>query len=328
MANTFISIHGQGGSHSVAWTEKGIVTGGLVDANLVLTSADSVKITKTVPKGHVGGYAHIAADHGLNRLLAVGVDGDIQFWDIDSCPDKDTRVTASLNSERPGLLRIVNATVDGAHSIAHNPILPQFVTGGVTGRVTVYDANSAKPIASTTLPSNSAVLAVSYSPDGTRLAASCHDGSVHIFDAETADDDDDGAGELKSLAKISAHLLPVRGVAFSHDGNQLFTASDDGRVGVWDASAAASGSSSAIAFLSGHSHWVTAVAASPDKHLVASVSADRTCRLWDVRTRECVHVYAGHADKLWAVTFSPDGGKLATVSESGTLGVFNVAAVM
>jgi WD repeat-containing protein 61 len=334
--SSFIRVHGDGGSRSVVWTERGVVTAGVVDANIVLTAVDGggpPKVAKTVPKGHIGGYVHVAADHGLNRVVTVAPDGDVQTWDLDAAPEKDSRSLVGSDEGRAGLVRVAHAGADDAHAVAHSPLLPQYATGGVAGRVTLWDGASGDRLGSVALAGSSPVLALAYAPDGGRLAAACHDGSVHVIDTEGAAAGGAGAGAASSslavLARIAAHALPVRGVAFSHDGTQLYTACDDGRVGAWDASgASAAGSSAAVAFLSGHAHWALGVAASPDKHLVASASADRTVRLWDVRTRECVHVYAGHTDKVWAVTFDPAGGRLASVSEAGTLGVFSVTAVV
>jgi len=291
----------------------------------VLTAVDGgaapPRVARTVPRCHVAGFGSMAADHGLNRVVCVGLDGDLQVWALDDAPERDARGLPGLNEGRPGLLKLDHATLDVASCVAHSPIAPHFCLGGVGGRVTIVDAASGSSLGSVVLPcGGAAVLALAYSPDGSKVAAACDSGALWVLDAEAG---------LAALGSAAPHALPVRGVAWSHDGAQLITGCDDGRVGVLDASSlAAGGGAPAIAYLCGHSHWVTDVAASPDRHLVASVSADRSCRLWDTRTRECVHVFTGHADKLWAVTFSPDGARLATVSEGGVLGVFSVAAVV
>ena len=331
--NSFTRLH-DGASHSLVWTEQGIVSGG-IDASLLVTSVSAstcaASVTRTLSHGHPLGYAHVAANHALTRIVAVALNGDVQLWNPEAAPasDPERKLPGPLD-ERPALVRSEAVGVDLAHTVVHSPIAPQYATGGVGGRVSLWDALSGRRLASVELPGgHSPVLALAFAPDGTRLAAACSDGSVHIIEGEPAlGEEENVVVPLGHLARLAAHALPVRGVAFSHDGHKLFTASDDSRVGVWDASAAASGSLGAVSLFTGHAHWATAVAAAPDKHLIASVSADRTCRLWDVRTREAAHVYTGHTDRLWAVGFDPTGMQLATVSDSGTLGVFSVAKVI
>jgi WD40 repeat protein len=75
----------------------------------------------------------------------------------------------------------------------------------------------------------------------------------------------------------------VNGVAFSPDGRQLASASDDGTVRLWDP---ATGKPTAT--LEGHTDWVNAVAFSPDGRQLASASDDGTVRLSDVYSHAAI----------------------------------------
>ena len=55
------------------------------------------------------------------------------------------------------------------------------------------------------------------------------------------------------------------------------------------------------------------VAALPDGRL-ASCSHDKTVRIWDVETGECVQVLTGHGDWVMGVAALPDG-RLASSSD-------------
>ena len=58
------------------------------------------------------------------------------------------------------------------------------------------------------------------------------------------------------------------------------------------------------ATLKGHTHWVFAVAISPDGKMAASGSRDKTVRLWDVNRARETAVLRGHTEAVPAVAFS------------------------
>jgi WD40 repeat protein len=95
-------------------------------------------------------------------------------------------------------------------------------------------------------------------------------------------------------------------VAFSPDGAQLATASDDGTARLWDAA-----TGTARLTLKGHTGPVARVAFSPDGAQLATASADGTIRLWDTAAGRCLATLAALPDDGYAVLL-PDGSyKLA-----------------
>ncbi|KAJ0395737.1 hypothetical protein P43SY_004268 [Pythium insidiosum] len=56
--------------------------------------------------------------------------------------------------------------------------------------------------------------------------------------------------------------------------------------------------------LSGHTDIVMALAVSPDGRWLVSASKDRTARVWDVATRQCVATCPGHTEALGAIAIS------------------------
>ena len=60
------------------------------------------------------------------------------------------------------------------------------------------------------------------------------------------------------------------------------------------------------------------MAFSPDGRLLATASSDRTARLWDPATGECLRTLTGHDGSVNGVAFSPDGRLLATASDDKT----------
>jgi WD40 repeat protein/energy-coupling factor transporter ATP-binding protein EcfA2 len=79
--------------------------------------------------------------------------------------------------------------------------------------------------------------------------------------------------------------------------------------------------------LTGHTNAVRSVTVSPDGHLLATGSWDRTARLWDVSDiyhPTALATITGHTGEVESVTFSPDGHTLATGGSDKTLRLWDV----
>jgi WD40 repeat protein len=68
------------------------------------------------------------------------------------------------------------------------------------------------------------VYAVAFSPDGTRLAAGCRDGSIRLLDV----------ARHEEVAELRGHTDYVHAVAWSPDGTRLVSGSGDFTVRLWD----------------------------------------------------------------------------------------------
>lgn len=74
----------------------------------------------------------------------------------------------------------------------------------------------------------------------------------------------------------------------------------------------------------GHSDSVRAVAVVRGKDSVISASADRTLRLWDLRTGAELRCFTGHAEEVTAVAVLPDGNHAISASADTTLRLWDL----
>ncbi|HJQ40031.1 MAG TPA: CHAT domain-containing protein [Thermoanaerobaculia bacterium] len=155
------------------------------------------------------------------------------------------------------------------------------------------------------------VFAVSYSPDGTLIAAGDDNGNVRLFSASN--------GELR--VSCGGHADTVASISFDAGGRVMASGSYDNTIRLWDPS---DGSCKDI--LLGHDGWVYAVAVSPDGRRLVSGSEDGTCQLWDLQTGTSKTLPTPGASFLAAVAFSPDGNFIAAGGGGGIVYVYRVDA--
>jgi eukaryotic-like serine/threonine-protein kinase len=76
----------------------------------------------------------------------------------------------------------------------------------------------------------------------------------------------------------------------------------------------------------GHSHWVFAVAWSPDGTSLASASGDGTVQIWNATNAETIST--SHCYSFWgyAVAWSPDGTRIASAGDDKTVKVWDATA--
>jgi WD40 repeat protein len=173
---------------------------------------------------------------------------------------------------------------------------------GAWSRLAVFDATSGRQTA--VCDGHRTTWAITFSPDGTRLASTGDDQTARLWDPVT--------GAL--LATCRGHTSMVLGAAFRPDGARLVTTSADGTVRQWDA---ATGQEVEPPYYR-HTGVVVAAVYSPDGRWVASAGTDRTVRVWQATGRQDVAVLHGHTGVVTGVAFDPDGRRLASLSGNTT----------
>ena len=110
----------------------------------------------------------------------------------------------------------------------------------------------------------------------------------------------------------------VFAVAFSRDGKLFATGDSGSAIGLWQVS-----DCQQIVFCKGHTDWIRSLTFSPDGTTLASASFDKTVKLWDIRTGECLKTLQAHG-RVNSVSISPDGKTLASGSDDKTVKLWEI----
>ena len=227
------------------------------------------------------------------------------------------------------------------------------------------------------------VYSLAFSPDGTCIAAGC-EGIRRSYLDETEESDCSynvrvinlefakiphrpfklGQSGMERIMRLNGEVLSspfeghrnqVNSVAYSADGQQIASCSDDRTVRVWDVSTGSRRTFRA------DSNWIYSVAFSPDGTQIVSdtglfnlstgsftphafntekavlsfaFSADGrflasgfffgACQIWDTKSHQTIVQLMGHTDDVTSVAFFPDGKQLMSASKDGSIRVWDI----
>ncbi|KAF9347819.1 hypothetical protein BGX26_000736, partial [Mortierella sp. AD094] len=178
------------------------------------------------------------------------------------------------------------------------------------------------------------ITSVMHLPKGGQIASGSNDETVRLWDLETGNCDH----------TLQGTHWGIFGIAHSPRGDQIAYGSHDNTAWLWDVatgscSRALKGSikrpagirspfkiSDVIADfnnpLSTHLEGVlriNSVAYSPNGVQIACGGDDKTVRLWNVETGNCIHTLQGHSKKVTKVIYSPKGDQIASGDDDGTI---------
>ncbi len=137
------------------------------------------------------------------------------------------------------------------------------------------------------------------------------------------------SSDLGSQTLLGGALQDIdRSLAFSHDGRQLASGHQYGKVRLWDVDAMleAHGAPKATHTIRVAPASVVSLAFSPDGKRLATGSEDARITLLDPVSGKRIRSSIGHASTVLALAFSPDGKRLASASHDGIVKIWDASS--
>ena len=142
------------------------------------------------------------------------------------------------------------------------------------------------------------LLGCRYDPTGRYLFSSSMDHSIQRWDLKE-----------DQHATLTGHESWLRGIGFSPDGAQMFSAGYDGRLCFWERDAKPSQDETAkpIRTIEAHKGWIRWLAVHPEGTTIATAGNDLKIKLWSPDSGELLQVLEGHKKHIYSLLFHPDG---------------------
>ncbi len=182
---------------------------------------------------------------------------------------------------------------------------------GFDQTVYVWDVNTARSILRYEFQHrktlNFSVLALKWSPDGSRIASTCEDKTIRVWEAATG----------RHLLRCCVKSKWVSNIAWSPDSKRIAAALNNGIAQIWDAE-----KGEHLLTYYGHGDSVRDIAWSPDGSHIATASNDKTVHIWEPIGGERLFVYRGHSNWTTSLAWSPDGTCIASASNDRTVQIW------
>jgi WD40 repeat protein len=285
---------------AVAYSPKGqtlATASGDHTVKLWNTSTGQERITL---KGHKDAVLAVAFSPDGQTLATGGWDKTVKLWETETGRELATLTGHTLEIQ----------------SVAFSPDGTRLATGAGARSLQVKEAGEcilwdvALRRKKATLPRRQVgVVAVAFHPTSNLLATGSWDKTVKLWSTVT--------GQM--VANFDWFGSQVMAVAFSPDGKKMAVGFINGEVARAELDTTQSPiKGRGLPSVAAHAVALTSLAFSPDSKLLATVSRDRTVKLWDAANGKLVATLWGHLDHIRSVAFAPDGKALATAAYDRT----------
>jgi WD40 repeat protein/serine/threonine protein kinase/tetratricopeptide (TPR) repeat protein len=230
-----------------------------------------------------------------SMLATTGFNEGVRLWDVRPLKQR----TAAL----PLATRVLRR-------MGFDPTGRFLLTAGLDGVIVFRDARTGAPVGPTvdTIDSTvTALLGVTFRPDGRQFVTYRRDGVAQFWDTQTR----------RKLFAPLLHAGEVRSAKFRPDGKQLATVENrhsEGRIRIWDVT-----DGRLVAESARLSVGLATIAYHPAGRTIAARSFDSTLHLFDAETGQGWLAPFTHDGLVYELAFSPDGRFLAASTTDGNV---------
>ena len=282
-------------------------------------------------------------------LFSAGEDNVIRGWDIDNgqcvqtlaghqhwvraiaiSPDGQHLVSGSFD-QTVKLWDVATGTCLATLTGHHKPVTSvAFSADGKTLASSSYDQTvklwslANHQCVQTLQKHTNFVWSVAFHPTQPLLVSGGEDYTTRLWDLRTG----------QCTKTWQGHSNSIYTIALTPNDRLLASGHEDQTIKLWDFNQQilrAASTPQPFRVLRGHTGRIFSLAFAPQPdanpsadQLLASSSSDRTIKLWNSHTGQCLRTLQGHTSWVWAIAFHPDGQQLASASYDHTVKLWDV----
>ncbi len=240
-------------------------------------------------KGHGLGINSVAFSNNGRILASSGKDGIVKLWAAESNQETTMPLIGAIMS--------MVFTSDNRYLLAASWL----------SNVIVFDTFNQSIIKE--FPGRGGgTVAISISPDQTKLITTNNDFSISVVDIETE----------KHLLTLKGHTALVGPPSVSNDNRYLVSGSEDHTVRLWDLV-----TGKELYVFKAHKDEISKVVFAPDGKHLATASGDGTVIIWDIISKQYFSIFTNPA-AVGSIAYNTDGRLLAVATADGLIRCLDV----